>query len=100
MVCVVRDTIGRGLRSAIDVILGPEERRRLIAELLGAKPEEIPWETSGETTIWYETMEQFRIDLLAFVAEQEQKYRETAEALEARDLLAGSELCSLCRNWN
>jgi hypothetical protein len=84
--------LGDGPRMAIDVVLGPEERRRLIAELLGAKPEEIPWKTSAETTIRYETMEQFKIDLLAFVAEQEQKYRQTAEALEARDLLAGSEV--------
>jgi hypothetical protein len=77
---------------AFGVALGPEERRRLVAEMLGVKPEEIAWETFVETTIEYRSMEQFHTALLAFVEQQEQKYRETAEALAERELFEESEV--------
>jgi hypothetical protein len=77
---------------AFGLALGPEERRRLIAEMLEVKPEEIPWKTLVETTIEYRSMEQFHTALLAFVEAQEQMYRETAEALEQRDLFEESDI--------
>jgi hypothetical protein len=80
---------GCGKRGAY---LGPEQRRRLIAEMLDAPPEEIPWETTPQTTIEFESPEQFNAALLAFVEEQQHMYLATAEALEARKLLAPSEV--------
>jgi hypothetical protein len=74
------------------VYLGPEQRRRLIAEMLGGSPEAIPWETSPQKTIEFDSPEQFNSALLAFVEEQQQMYRETAEALVDRDLLAPADV--------
>ena len=72
--------------------LGPEQRRRLIAEMLAVPPEKIPWETNAQTTIEFESPEQFNGALLAFVEEQQQMYLATAEALEARRLLVPSDV--------
>ena len=72
--------------------LGSEQRRRLIAEMLGVPPEKIPWETNPQTTIEFESPEQFNGALLAFVEEQQHMYLATAEALGARRLLAPSEV--------
>jgi hypothetical protein len=69
------------------VALGPNERVRLIAEMLGNPPKEIPWQTRVVANIEFQSMEQFKIDLLAFVEEQQQMYRATAEELESRGLL-------------
>jgi hypothetical protein len=74
------------------VYLGPEQRRRLIAETLGVSPEEIPWKTNPQTTIEFESREDFNSALLAFVQEQQHMYLETAEALEARKLLASADV--------
>ena len=74
------------------VALGPEQRRRLIAQMLGVTPEEIPWKTFVQTTIEYQSPEQFHVALLGFVEEQQQMYRATAEALERRELLQTSEV--------
>jgi hypothetical protein len=72
--------------------LGPEQRRRLIAEMLGVSPEGIPWETSPQIDIEFYSPGQFSAALLAFVEEQQEMYRETAEALVDRDLLTPAEL--------
>jgi hypothetical protein len=83
---------GNACNISRDVYLGAEERRRLIAEMLGVAPDDISWKTEPQTTIAFQSLEQFRIDLLAFVAEQQEKYRRTAEDLEARNLLGGGEI--------
>ncbi len=69
------------------VALGPNQRVRLIAQMLGDPPEAIPWRTAVVTNIEFQSVEQFHIDLLAFVEEQQQMYRLTAQALESRGLL-------------
>jgi hypothetical protein len=71
----------------VSVYLGAEARKRLIAEMLGVAPDDISWQTQTQTSIAFQSLEQFQIDLLAFVAEQQQMYRATAEDLEARNLL-------------
>lgn len=67
--------------------LGSEQRRGLIAEMLGISPEQIPWETRLQANIEFASLEQFNGELLAFVEEQQQMYRATAEALRQRKLL-------------
>jgi hypothetical protein len=69
------------------VALGPTQRVRLIAEMLGNPPEGIPWQTRVVANIQFQSVEQFNTDLLAFVQEQQQMYRATAEALESGQLL-------------
>lgn len=73
------------------VALDPKQRVRLIAEMLGNPPEEIPWATRVFTNIEFQSVQEFNVALLAFVEEQQQMYRETAEALESRGLLEKSE---------
>ena len=72
--------------------LGREQRRAFIAEMLGISPEEIPWETDVQRNIEFTSLGQFTAALLAFIEEQQQMYRHTAEALQARGLLAASEV--------
>jgi len=81
-----------GNTCGLGVYLGAEQRKRLIAEMLGVAPDDISWQTGLQTTIAFQSMEQFHIDLLAFVAEQQQMYRRTAEDLEARNLLGRGEV--------
>lgn len=71
--------------------LGCEQRRGLLAEMLGIPPEQIPWKTWLQLNIECESPEQCGSELLAFVEEQQQMYRATAEALRERKLLAPSE---------
>jgi hypothetical protein len=82
--------LGSGCGMSYGVYLGPEERRRLIAGMLGVPPGEIPWQTTPQTTIEFQSLEQFNIALLAFIEEQQQMYRATGEALGAHDLMAPS----------
>ena len=72
--------------------LGREERRALVAEMLGVPAEQVPWETDLQKDIEFRSLEQFTGELLAFVKEQQAMYRATAQALEARGLLAHSEI--------
>lgn len=69
------------------VTLGPNQRLRLVAEMLGDPPERIPWQTDLVVNIEFQSIEQFNVDLLAFVEEQQQMYRATAGALEFRGVL-------------
>jgi hypothetical protein len=71
---------------------GREQRRALIAEMLGVPAEQIPWETDLQKDIEFRSQEQFTGELLAFVEEQQAMYRATAQALEARGLLAHLEI--------
>jgi hypothetical protein len=77
--------------SSSDMYLGPEERLRLIAEMLGVPREEIQWNTMAYTTIQFRSPEQFERDLLAFVAEERAKHQATAAALADRNLLSLAE---------
>lgn len=73
------------------VTLGPEERRRLVAEMLNIPSEAIKWQVRPYITIEFRSLQQFDEDLMAFVEEQQTKYRETIAGLAERDLLTPSE---------
>jgi len=75
-----------------NVYLSPSDRLQLIAEMLGVSPEAMPWETGTETKIEFKSLIQFDAELLDFVNEQQQKYRETASALADHGLLLPSEV--------
>src|SRR5580700_10643980 len=72
--------------------LGAEQRRHFIAEMLCVASEAIPWKTDPRRDIEFDSFQQFHGELLAFIDEQQQMYRATAKALEARGLLARSEV--------
>jgi hypothetical protein len=74
------------------VTLDPTQRVRLLAEMLGNPREGIPWATREFTNIEFHSVQEFNVELLAFVEEQQQMYRETAEVLESRGLLEKSEV--------
>jgi hypothetical protein len=78
-------------RCGSGVYLSPGERLRLIAEMLGISPEAIPWQTELMTNIEFQSLGQFDNALLAFVEEQQEKYRATLAALTARNLVTPSE---------
>jgi hypothetical protein len=73
------------------VFLGSGERLRLIAEMLNATPEEIPWQTELTKSIEFQSVEQFDHALLDFIEEQQQKYGATVTAMAAHGLLTSSE---------
>ena len=72
--------------------LSREQRRAFIAEMLGVAPDAIPWETDVQKNIEFTSIGHFTGELLAFIEEQQRMYRETAKALQARGLLAASEV--------
>jgi hypothetical protein len=76
---------------SMGMYLSPEERLRLIAEMLGVPREEIQWNTIAYTTIEFQSLEQFERDLLAFVEVEQAKHRATAAALVNRNLLSLAE---------
>jgi hypothetical protein len=67
------------------VVLGSEQRVRLIEEMLGST--DLRWQTQVTEDIEFRSTSQFSVDLLAFVEKQQQMYRVTAEALEAKGLM-------------
>jgi hypothetical protein len=71
--------------------LGPNERQRLIAQMLGIPPESVPWRTSLQTTIEFISPEQFDLEFHRFIDDEEKKYRDTAAALASRGLLNDAE---------
>ena len=79
-------------RAINGLYLGPNDRRELIAEMLNVSEKEIPWGTRVAKTIEFQSQRQLNGELLAFVEEQQQMYRETARILVDRDLLRPSEL--------
>ena len=84
--------LGSGCGGWSGLYLGREERRALIAEMFGIPTEQIPWKTDVQRDIGFTSIGQFTAELLAFVEEQQQMYRETAKALQARGLLSASEI--------
>jgi hypothetical protein len=70
-----------------DVTLTDERRRRLIAEMLGVKPEEIPWQVDPTQTIEFRSQAQFQKELLAFISKEQEKERRTATALADHSLI-------------
>ena len=70
-----------------DVALTDERRRRLIAEMLGVKPEEIPWQVDPAKTIGFKSQAQFEKELLAFIGKEQEKERRTATALADHSLI-------------
>jgi len=84
--------LGNGCGEWRGLWLGREQRRVIIAEMLGVAPEAIPWETDVRTNIEFTSLGQFTGALLAFIERQQQMYRATAKALEARGLLDPSEV--------
>jgi len=81
----------RGDACGMGVHLGPNDRRRLIAEMLGVPPEAIQWQTAIATSIEFQSVQQFDAALLAFVEEQQEEYRATAIALADHNLLTPAE---------
>ncbi len=79
--------LGDRCRMSWRVNLGPGERLRLIAEMLGISPEAIPWETNPETNIAFQSSEQFGNAVLEFAGGERQKHRATVSALAARGLM-------------
>jgi hypothetical protein len=77
--------------SCPSLYLGPEQRQRLIAEMLGIAPESMPWQTNPAKTIEFISHEQFDFELHQLIDREEAKYRETAEALASRGLLNDAE---------
>lgn len=74
-----------------DVYLSADERRRLIAEMLGISPLAIPWQTDAVGVIEFQSLEQFDQSLREFIEIQQQEFRTTLAALEARGLITSSE---------
>jgi len=64
----------------------------LIAEMLGVSPDAISWNIYPTTTIPFYSDEQFGRELLQFVDQEEQKYRQTAIALVDRGLMTSAEV--------
>jgi len=82
---------GDGCEMSWGVYLGPEERRRLISEMLGINPEALKWQTEPHTTIAFQTLPQFDAELLLFVEEQQENYRATTDTLVSRALMTPAE---------
>jgi hypothetical protein len=71
--------------------LGPRQRLQLIAEMLGISPEAIQWQTALVTNIEFYSRPQFYNAVLAFIEEQQEKYRATVAELAAHGLLTPEE---------
>lgn len=73
------------------VDLGPEQRRRLLAQMLNISPDAIHWQTLLDESIEFKSDQQFASDLQTFIAAQQEKYRATAAALVAKGLMTSAE---------
>jgi hypothetical protein len=82
--------LGDECSMARGVYLGSSQRQQLIAEMLNT-PEAIPWQTDVVTNIEFHSQPEFQNALLAFVAQQQQKFQSTAAALVANNLLTAAE---------
>lgn len=76
---------------ACGVGLGPDQRLRLTAEMLGVDPASMPWNTAPHMNIVFQSPEQYQSALLALVRDEQQKYRTTTAALAERGLITPSE---------
>jgi len=74
-----------------EISLGPYQRQQLIAEMLGISVDAISWSIHPTPTIVFQSDEQFSLEFLRFINEQEQKYRQTSIALGDRGLMSSAE---------
>lgn len=72
-------------------ILGPEERRELIAQMLDVAADDIEWGATMRKTMEFQSEAQFDHDLLAYIASRQEEYRATAEELVAKNLMTIAE---------
>ena len=72
-------------------VLGPEERRRLIAQMLDVPADDLEWEATARQTIEFKSEPQFYGGVLGLIAAQQEQFRETAMALAAKDLITVAE---------
>lgn len=79
--------VGDRCRMSWGVNLGPNDRVRLIAEMLGVSPESLRWDAVPVTNIAFQSPEQFGNALLGFAEGERQKHRATVSALAARGLM-------------
>jgi hypothetical protein len=77
-----------GCRTAFGVYLTPDERLRLIAEMLGVDPASIPWNATPETTVVFKSPEQYEGAVLDFARGEQKKYHATVAALAERGLIS------------
>jgi hypothetical protein len=73
------------------LVLGPEQRRSLIARMLAISQDDIEWKIETTDTIQFNSNEQFYRELQEFISAEQQKYRETASALVGKNLMTDSE---------
>ncbi len=73
------------------LVLGPEQRRSLIARMLAIPQDDIEWEIETKNTIQFKSNEQFYRELQEFIGAEQEKYRDTASALLAKNLMTASE---------
>jgi hypothetical protein len=71
--------------------LGPGQRLRLVAEMLGVAPAAIPWSTGPTEDIEFRSQQQFEQLLRAFISGEQQKQRATLADLLAHDLVTADE---------
>jgi hypothetical protein len=83
--------LGDACGMSYGVGLGPRQRLQLIAEMLGVSGEAILWQTALVTNIEFYSRPQFYNAVLAFVEEQQEKYRATVAELAAHGLLTPEE---------
>jgi hypothetical protein len=76
---------------AFDVGLGGEKSRNLLAEMLGTSPNALRWQARLEVYMEFRSLQQFHTELAAFVAKEQARYRATAAALAARNLMTSAE---------
>jgi hypothetical protein len=75
--------------------LNAETRHRLLAEMLGATENQIPWQVQESSTIFWENGEQFTSDLRKLVASENAKFQATAKALYVKGFLTKTESDSI-----
>jgi hypothetical protein len=71
--------------------LSPDQRRSLIAHMLDIQADTIGWSAEPSENIEFKSEPQFYADLRAFIATEQAKYRATAAALVADNLMTQSE---------
>jgi hypothetical protein len=74
------------------VFLSADRRQRLVAEMLGVKPEKMPWQVAVYRTIEYLSQPQYETDLLAFVNGEIEKQRATTSALADKGLVTPADV--------
>jgi hypothetical protein len=80
-----------GETCAFMISLGPEERRRLLTQMLSVSTESIGWKTEILENIEYKSAQQFASDLQSVITAQQEKYRVTAAALVSKGLMTSAE---------